>query len=226
MPRQAVRKQFLNFVGGLNTEASLLIFPENTARALDNVDLLRDGSIRRRRGLEYEPAYAFNSCDSAQPVMETAAITTHEWQSVDGNDTLNFVVVQVGGCLYFHSLGQDTVSNAYLGRMSLEQIQVVPNYYEFPLSTTYIKGKLFIVSRGISPAFIEYDSESNTFIGRKLTIKIRDIDGVIEDEESLPVFGDSITPGAQVSPDEDIFDVLIPEDIFDFGEFYPYDGGL
>lgn len=218
MPRQQARKQFLNFVGGLNTESSPLLFPENTAKAIDNIDLRRDGSLKRRRGMNYESLGVFSSVSFTDAELDGKAITAHEWKSVQGDDSLNFSLLQVGGMLYFHTLGATVLSNEYLGAIDLSSIRVREDYDTFPISSAVGKGKLFIVSRGISPAYIQYDTAEEVFTGVKLTLKIRDIDGIPEDRDSPIVFGNDVTPDAQVDPLDDLQDVTDPiiDPEFDF----------
>lgn len=220
MPRQLTRQQFLNFVGGLNTESSPLVFPENTAKAIDNVDLRRDGSIKRRRGLDYEALGVYSNDTFAESSLQDYALSAHEWKSVDGDDTLNFTVVQVGGVLYFHQLGASVLSTAIEGSIDLDPIKVRSDFEEFPISASVGKGKFFIVSKGISPAYIEYDPDSGVFSGIKLTIKIRDLDGIDEADDASPtVFGSSVTPSGGTDPVDDIYDVTDPSPTIDFSVY-------
>ena len=214
MPRQRSRKQFLNFVGGLNTESSPLVFPENTAKAIDNVDLRRDGSIKRRRGINYESSGVLSSASGnagtwSSYALDSYAVTSHEWKSVSGDDARNFLVIQIGGSLYFHKLGEAVTSSNYLGSLSFSDVSTRSDYADFPVSTASAKGRLFVVSRGISPFYVEFDSETGVFSGIKLTIKIRDIDGIPEDRSSPVVFNDDATPGTQTDPDDDLDDTII-----------------
>lgn len=232
MPRQALRKQFLNFVGGLNTEASPLSFPENAAKDLDNVDLQRDGSIRRRRGLDFETngafgnvSYTLSGVSSAQQV----AVTTHEWKSVGGDDNLNILVVQVGRQLFFHNLGADPISPEVMGVMTLQNLRTDPSYANYPISGTSGKGRFFVVGKAVSPFYIEYDADNQEFLVYKITLKIRDMDGIDEDTQESPIqTGDGITPGTPIDPSDD-YDDVIPDlgtiDIGNIGEiFYPGSG--
>jgi hypothetical protein len=208
MPRASTRKNINNFVGGLNTEASPLSFPETTAKEIDNVDLGKDGSLKRRRGLEYELGYSFMEEEFTEEFLSTAAVTAFEWESVDGDDSLNFLVVQVGCTLYFHNLGGDSVSSSYLGKLCLEPVKIdETSYITEPMSMVSGKGKLFVVSKGISPVYIQYDPDEEIFEGVKLTLKVRDIDGIQEEDTSPPVFGDSVTPPPALDPDDNFYDI-------------------
>lgn len=220
MARQATRKNVITFIGGLNTEASPLSFPENAAKALDNVDLDRDGSIRRRRGLEYETSHQMSENTFTEEVLSTYATTVHEWESVQGDDSLNFLVIQIGHFLYFHNLGGDAISSTYMGKIDLTPIRIDETYdHASPISAASGKGKLFIVSKGLSPSYIEYNKDAGTFRGVKLTLKVRDLDGIPEDEESPPVFGDNVTPPAALDPEDNYYDVPNFIEVPGFGGF-------
>jgi hypothetical protein len=216
MARQQTRKQFLNFTGGLHTEASPLLFPENTAKALDNVDLSRDGSIKRRLGLDYELSSAYSTPTFASADLATHAISFHEWESIDGDDSVNFLVIQVGGSLYFHNAGTDSPSTKYLGSISLAPVRTNADYESYVVKTDSAKGKLFVVSPRISPVYIEYDADQGVFRGVKITVRIRDTDGISEELISPTLFGDDVTPPTYTDPLDDLNDTL--ED-FDFPEF-------
>ncbi len=225
MPRQATRKQFLNFVSGLNTESSVLVFPENTAKSLDNIDLNRDGSIRRRRGLDFELSGKYSSTEFTEANLEKYAISVHEWESVDGDDNLNFAVVQIGGVLYFHNLGNDSLSSSVIGSISLNPVKTRSDYETYNISSASGKGKLFLVSPAISPVYLQYDQDANTFSGVKLTLRIRDTEGIEEDDDSPLIFGDKIGPDPVTDPEDDINDttdlVGVPNDFDSFVPIVP-----
>ena len=225
MPRGKKSSQFLNFVAGLNTESSPLVFPENTAKDIDNVDLRRDGSVKRRRGINFEDGGAYSTTSFSESDLQNYAISTHQWVSVNGDDTLNFLVTQIGGTLYFHNLGgtseaSSPLSTAVIGSIDLDPIKLDDDYTTEILSHDSAKGVLFVVGRSISPAYIMYDKDTNEFTGVKITIKIRDTDGIDEEKSSPIVFGNNITPSGQVDPTDDIDDVASPpSDPFDFSDF-------
>jgi len=191
MPRSRQTKQYLTFTGGLHTEANPLTFPENVAKDIDNIDLFRNGSLKRRRGLDFETGGAFSR--QYLDNIETDAITVHEWESVDGDDELNFCVIQIGGMLYFHQLGQDILSLSVIGSLSLEDIAIADDYAEFPIHASSGKGKLFVVSEAVDPFYISYDSVANTFTGVALNLKVRDTDGIDEDTDVQTEFGESVS---------------------------------
>lgn len=195
MPRAQQTRQFLNFVGGLNTESSPLVFPEGTAKDLDNVDLNRDGSLKRRRGMNFEALGAYSTTTFSESNLEDDAISAHEWTSVGGDDSLNFLVLQVGKDLFFHRLGDTALSTGIIGTLDMTNLSIDTDFNTEPVDAASAKGVLFIVGRSITPAYIEYDADANEFTGVTLTLKIRDVEG-IDEEATTSEFDD--------------FDIVIP----------------
>ena len=211
MPRQALKQQTLNvFSKGLNTEASPLVFPEGTVKSVDNIDILRNGSAKRRRSFDLEIGGGHSTTTFTRATLKDFAISKHEWKSVDSQDDLNFLVIQIGGVLYFHKLGEDIVSLNVVGSIDLSPIQVSADFTKEPISATSGKGKLFIVGRFISPAYIQYDADNNDFTGRKLTIKIRDVEGIPESIGSPDLLFGEVTPPPGTPPEDDTDDILVP----------------
>jgi len=209
MTLQRAKKNFLNFVKGLNTEASPLQFPEGTAKDLDNVDLIRDGSIKRRRGLDYETNAVRSAVSFSEADIQTKGISVHEWRSVNGNGSLNFLVVQIGGKLFFHDLGNQTLSQGIIGSIDFSDLKVDPDFDLEVVDTAYGRGRLFVVGRYISPFYVEYDEDANTFSGHKLTLKIRDIQGLPDDRVS----SSPTLTSADISNDESKYESLKDDDI-------------
>lgn len=209
MPQSASTKVYLNFSGGFVTEANPMVFPENTAKEIDNIDLKRQGQIQRRLGLEFETGAEYIADTFTEEQISTYAITKHEWRSVNGTGNLNFLVTQIGNMLYFFDLGAESVSATPKGKLDFTSIRTAEDFYLYPVDATYGKGKLFVVGRRISPFYIEYDEEAGTFEGFKITVKIRDFEGIEEDVVS-PTLID-----AEIVPDPTSYEGVIDQDILD-----------
>ena len=66
MPQSRGIQTVNNFIGGLNTEAGFLNFPDGASADLSNVVLNKDGSVKRRLGINFEQNYTvspFTSTD-------------------------------------------------------------------------------------------------------------------------------------------------------------------
>lgn len=96
MPRQTSAVEISNFVAGLITEASPLTFPNNASLDEQNFVLRRDGSRRRRLGIDYEDGYSILSTGVVPGPGQEIAFETYQWANAGGDAAKTLVVVQVG----------------------------------------------------------------------------------------------------------------------------------
>ena len=94
-------KAYFQFNRGLNTEASLLSFPEGFSTDEQNFDLDINGSRRRRRGLQLESSGS-NYTLPASSYSPGDVVRSFKWENVAGDSSLNFIVVQAGYYLHFY----------------------------------------------------------------------------------------------------------------------------
>jgi hypothetical protein len=87
-------KPYNSFVAGLITEAGPLTFPENASKDELNCVLFRKGNRRRRLGIDYENSYALSAANPTIATVRDQALDGHVWDSVAGNGTRNFLIVQ------------------------------------------------------------------------------------------------------------------------------------
>ena len=197
MARSSAQKNYFNFVAGLNTEASPLTSPENTSRAGDNFDLRRDGSLRRRRGIDREKGAPPEAWVWTGTTAHTAS--THEWRSVGGVGSLNKLLVQYDKYLHIANLDgaitQDPsftpvfdaslvggpVSGTYFD-MSILAVDGV-DISSDKIQVSFGKGAAFVVGPNISPFLIQYEQVTGSYtidyIGRSASnILTRDLSGV------------------------------------------------
>jgi len=85
-----------NFINGLVTEATALNFPEAAATETENCVFNQDGSIDRRKGIDFETSYQYHLLDRANK-----AVNPYLWEAASGNGNYNFQVLQVGLTLKF-----------------------------------------------------------------------------------------------------------------------------
>lgn len=183
MPLRTQTKFYSNFSGGLITEANPLFFPENTAKDISNVTLNRDGTAFRRLGMDTEDS-ATNSVDTfTEAEIQSWSISLHEWDAVDGDGTLEFIVVQIGSKLYIHDQASPTSGNI-LASLDFSDLGISDDFRNYQVDTTSGLGKLFVVGKYISPFYLAYDSTAGIFSATKLSLKIRDIDGLSEEDDT------------------------------------------
>ncbi len=96
MPRQTSAVEISNFVAGLITEASPLTFPNNASLDEQNFVLKRDGSRRRRLGIDYEDSYSIVTSSIAPGIAQEVAFETYQWPNAGGDASKTLVVVQTG----------------------------------------------------------------------------------------------------------------------------------
>jgi hypothetical protein len=96
MTRQVAPLEVNSFVQGLITEASPLTFPENASIDEDNFELLRDGSRRRRLGMDYEESYQIVTTSVNNPEGGELAVNTFNWKNAGGVPDKELLVVQTG----------------------------------------------------------------------------------------------------------------------------------
>jgi len=210
MARSSAQKNYFNFTGGLITEASPLTSPDNTSLAGDNFDLKRDGSILRRRGVDYEKggSLLFTLTHPAN-AWASQVTSVHEWRSVGGNGSLNNLVVQVGSTIFITSLDTPSISSAGLVPFDSSTLGGGAAATSFDLNLiksgtadagiskvqmAFGKGTAFIVGPDIHPIYITYDNNTLSYTagyigGTASNILIRDFagedDGLALDERPL-----------------------------------------
>jgi hypothetical protein len=172
-------KFYVTFVAGLNTEATKLSFPENAATDLDNVVIHRNGEVSRRLGVDLEDGYTASLASITDADLSTAAITTHEWKAVNGKGDQNILVIQIGLNLYFHNLGVEPLSAAYLGTLDLSPYQIGSTpLAQSTIDLSYGQGRAFVCNQNMDPIYITYDEIAHTFTATKISIKVRDFKGL------------------------------------------------
>lgn len=180
MPTAEQHKFFVNFTGGLNTEATPLNFPENSAQEIDNFDLFRTGEVKRRLGLDFENGFTVRPETTPASEMDTAALSTHEWKSVNGKGDINFLVVQIGTKLFFHDLGAEPVSGTLRGTVDLSSFKTGAAPEDKVFHTAFGEGIMAVANEHMDTAIIEFDEIAETFSASAVLMQIRDFEGIDE----------------------------------------------
>lgn len=198
MPIATGDKDYTLPLKGLNTEANILDFPQDSF--VDGLNIVMDFDpqrLRVRKGhtsSNLSPYSGFFTIESG-----SKAITYYLWKNVSQDPTLHFLVIQNGDKLTFTDATDSTLtateSNFYSllssgsgttkGQSDDVDIQ--------PLSYTNVKGRLMVVSEAINPTLITYDVAGGTFTASQIPLRIRDTLGVesgIEVDKRPTVIGD------------------------------------
>lgn len=182
MARNSANKLYNNFTAGLITEASPLTYPENASVDEDNCVITRKGNRRRRLGIDYIDNYVVSSFSVAADEAESFSFQEFEWNSVNNDEDLSFLVTQVGATLYFWDIsnGLDYPEEKFF------TLDLTP----FLLSTAPIsasqarvsmaagRGFLFVTGAYIEQFYVEYDDVGDSISATKIPLLIRDLVGL------------------------------------------------
>lgn len=174
-----------NFSKGLITEATGLNFPDNAVTDSDNVLFEKIGRVTRRLGYDIESeaeSIGYGGSATAGVVQE------YMWEAVAKQGGFTFLVVQLGRVIRFFEM--NTAHNISVGSVPVGidlgdyKIPGSSPIQEIPASISAGAGYLFICHPSCDPIIVNYDSETNSFQTAKLTITIRDLEGV---EDALAI---------------------------------------
>lgn len=111
------------FVSGLLTEASPLTFPANASLDEQNFELLKNGSRKRRLGMDLEAGYTLldTTLDDSDYIsldhLDEAgglAISSHVWKNVGGSPSREFIVIQVGSHIKMFDMSTTAISSSVI----------------------------------------------------------------------------------------------------------------
>lgn len=168
MARQTAAQEINSFSKGIITEASPLTFPDNASINETNLTIERDGSRRRRYGMNLEPNYQVHG--SGQSINNNLAYSSFAWKSPGGYTEYEFVVVQIGNRINIFNSTTRPISNSLIYTTPLE-VDVSK-----ALSFTAVDGLLLIASNTSNILILDWNGANITLSSGRL--KIRDLFGV------------------------------------------------
>ena len=174
MAQQATQKPTVVFNKGLITERGELTFPEGASVDELNMSLERDGSRRRRLGLEYESGFQLG------PTHTQGSITsTHIWENAGGVAGLTFIVVQNANILHFYQETEGSLSGnkkSFTVNLSTYNRPVGFGASSAKVETTVLEGILVVASSEINTIKITYDDDTDSISTEELQFRIRDFE--------------------------------------------------
>lgn len=180
MPLAAGTKTYFSFVRGIVTEASELLYPENSAIDIDNFVINRDGSIQRRKGLDYEVNYTFKDTGVSYSNSTDAAVGVYRWDNAGNDPDVELAVVQYGTKLWFYDAYQAPLtSTAKNSGVALD----IGGSGSHILETAVVNGILVVTGADIAPKYFEYASDGSITM-TDVAFRVRDFWGV---DDGLPV---------------------------------------
>ena len=171
MPRQRAVSAVNQFIGGFNTEANPLGFPENSSLDEQNCELLPNGSRSRRNGFDFEPDYSVIETTIEYSPDDRVASKQFLWKNPGNIPSKEFLVVQVGNYISIHDTHQDTTSQSQLYEKYFTNVD-----HQTFFGIADIDGTLIIANGSDKIATIEYDGVNFSYSEDRLYI--RDFFGV------------------------------------------------
>lgn len=171
MARQRAPVQVNQFIGGLNTEANPLSFPENASIDEQNMALNHDGSRSRRDGFDVEVGALYvDTAISYNPLVKLGR-SMFRWEAPGGNSDKMFLVVQVGNYLAVHDADISPISTTPIYSVTFNS-----STYSTDYSYDSIDGNLVIATGLKTPSVLTYDGTNIT--KTDITLLVRDFWGV------------------------------------------------
>jgi len=191
---------FSTFVKGLITEAGEMTFPEGASVDELNCDLLKDGSRRRRLGIQLENSAEF----STRTINSSTTVSTGLWENVDEASDTTYFIVQAGKYMHMFNLAQGSVSanpvESFTGSgvdfeldLTLFERPVGNGASTAPIQVTSIKGALVVASPEINTFYLVREDDGS-FTATEIVFQVRDFKWLtsiddLEDEDASPDAG-------------------------------------
>lgn len=125
MPRSAGTSVEANFSRGLITEATAMNYPENSVIETDNCVYLKNGTVLRRNGIDFETANKHTFEDlgvlsaSVSPDYDNVAIGEYEWVTLGEDGNKVFLITQIGDKLRFFEIDDTNTASSNLESFSV-----------------------------------------------------------------------------------------------------------
>lgn len=174
---QVLQNRTVNtFVKGLITEATEATFPPDASVDENNCVLDRDGSRRRRLGLEVEAdsnsfLTNFNNLQGQ--------ITLYRWDNVADSSELTFLVMQVGSGLRFYDISANnlgTTAVATVVNLADYSVGNGQSLTDNVCEVASLNGYLYVTHPAIDPIYLEYNPDTNTITTTVIRLQVRDFD--------------------------------------------------
>lgn len=171
MGRSVTAAELNTFVAGLITEASPLTFPANATLDEANFNLLKDGSRKRRLGMDGEENFELINTGTVVPVDGELVFSSFKWSNAGGNPEKTIIVVQIGNTIRFFDADAKPLSSGAIFSYSF----FVSSNVKFGFAS--VDG-LLIVASGLPTITIFEHKFGNNITVRTGRLLVRDQFGV------------------------------------------------
>jgi hypothetical protein len=171
MARSSQASEFNTFVGGLVTEASPLTFPENTALDINNFEINKNGTLRRRLGMDFEDSHVSIDSGISTGIDGEIAVSSFNWNNAGGDNKLKLIVIQTGKVLKFFNTNGSSISGGLV-----YTIETIAADNSTKASATVVDG-ILVVAVGSSSIYRFNYNPSTGVTYEVFSLKVRDTFG-------------------------------------------------
>lgn len=172
MANQLTAVEVTSYIKGLVTEASPMSFPENASIEETNFILNKDGTRRRRRGLDFESDYSIiDTLTPSSTGINNIATFSFTWKNPGGFSDKVFLVTQVGDRILVLDSTVTPLSSSLLYNTTIAGANPEQRF-----SITNVDGILVIASGQRLVTTLSYDG--SVFSLESNYLKVRDLFGV------------------------------------------------
>ena len=166
------------FVKGLVTEANKLSEDLNLMTDGKNIDIKRNGSCERRKGLDIESA-GYAQLTSSFRTSSSEAMKSVVWKNVNGNPAKSFLLCQTGNQITIYDLSFSPIVDGFVGGFNLSSYSINSTASaNEPIGITAVTKYAILVNKYCEPLFLFFDEETEDLTIGTLILKIRDFAGL------------------------------------------------
>ena len=176
MPKTSTKAEFNAFVKGIISEASPLNFPENASLDEQNFELNRDGTRRRRLGMDMESGGTLRTITHPEYLLQFIP-DAFKWLDAGTQPENDFLVVQEGNTLHIFKMTVDSMSSdGYITSITLNELPIMKEY-----SLSSVDGRLVVAAGVAKIGIVSY--ENGVFKIEYTRLKTRDLWGIDESDK-------------------------------------------
>lgn len=182
--------EITSFNRGLITEASPLTFPESASLVDENFVLFKDGSRKRRLGLDKIPSTVTGGFPPGTSLSTEFSI--HLWKKPVQNGDQTIIVVQGANIIRFYN----QTFTQLLGAGNSFEISLPIDYPEnTKIRTASLRGQLIVTYGTSNVLAFDYDEASDTFSYKTYRLQVRDLFGIqtVYNVDERPVFNEPVS---------------------------------
>ena len=169
MVKKSVKAEINSFVKGLITEASPLNFPENASVVDENFEIKRDGSRRRRYGLDLEYGHTIRNLGVTYNQYNDFPFSSYVWKNAGGIKDRDFLMFQSGNTMFVFELKHTSISSTgFVTSLDLSGIGGLGKKFYM----VSVDNKLVMAAGTGLIAVISYNGSTFSLVGER--IKVRD----------------------------------------------------